>query len=31
MARDDYMDEENYDFTMELDVAIGETLLPMNL
>jgi hypothetical protein len=31
MARDDYMDEENSDFTMELDVAIGETLSPMNL
>jgi hypothetical protein len=31
MARDDYMDEENYDFTMELNEAIGETLPPMNL
>ncbi len=31
MARDDYMDKENYDFKMELDVAIGETLPPMNL
>jgi hypothetical protein len=31
MARDGYMDKENYDFTMELDVAIGETLPPMNL
>jgi hypothetical protein len=31
MARDDYMDKENYDFTMELDVAIRESLPPMNL
>jgi hypothetical protein len=31
MARDDSMEEEDYDFTMELDVAIGETLPPMNL
>ncbi len=31
MARDDYMDKENYDFTMELDVAIRETLPLMNL
>jgi hypothetical protein len=31
MARDDFMEEENYDFTMELDVAVGETLPPMNL
>jgi hypothetical protein len=31
MARDEYMDKENYDFTMELDLAIGETLPPMNL
>jgi hypothetical protein len=31
MAREDYMDEEDYDFTIEIDVAIGETLPPMNL
>jgi hypothetical protein len=31
MARDDCMDKENYDFTMELHVAIRETLPLMNL
>ena len=31
MARDNSMEEEDYDFTMELDVAIRETLPPMNL
>ncbi len=31
MARDDYMDKENYDFTMEFNVAVGETLPPLNL
>ncbi len=31
MARDDCMNKEIYDFTMELNVAIGETLPPMNL